>query len=118
MTGREPIAIRSLSSGGFIAEKEGTLMNLRPWADPYLARLPNYHELTPPVERGGAALPLDFNGTANAWNLALHLLLTAVEPAFGWSRLGQLAVHYQAGCSPNRYIGSATHKTLWERRNR
>jgi hypothetical protein len=39
-TGMESIMIRSLSSGGFIAEKEDTLMNPQPWADSSLARLP------------------------------------------------------------------------------
>jgi hypothetical protein len=38
MTGMESIMIRSLPSGGFIAEEEGMLMNLRPWADSSLAR--------------------------------------------------------------------------------
>ncbi len=37
MTGMESIMIRSLPSG-FIAEEEGMLMNLRPWADSSLAR--------------------------------------------------------------------------------
>ena len=40
MTGMESIMIRSLSSGGFIAEKEDVLMNPQPWADSSLARLP------------------------------------------------------------------------------
>jgi hypothetical protein len=36
----ESIMIRSLSSGGFIAEKEGMLMDPQRWADSSLARCP------------------------------------------------------------------------------
>lgn len=61
--GMESIVIRSLSSGGIIAEKEGTLMNLRPGADSSWRACPYYHELTRSVERGGSAPPLDFDGT-------------------------------------------------------
>jgi hypothetical protein len=38
MTGLESIMIRSLSSGGFIAEREDMLMNPQPLADSSLAR--------------------------------------------------------------------------------
>jgi hypothetical protein len=40
MTGMESIMIRSLSFGGFIAEKEDMLMNPEPWVDSFLARSP------------------------------------------------------------------------------